>query len=332
MREKLDQIVALCGRRPTVLVVDDDPITIAILQMLFEAKADIVAASNHAAALEQCHALHPDLILLDINLGDEDGFELCRKLKLQEDLAETPVIFITGSSDEADEVRAFQLGAVDFIRKPLSPFIAEARVLTHLSLQLQTEFLTHIAHSDGLTGLKNRRSFDQALEREWKECSRTGLPLSLVMIDIDHFKRYNDIYGHLAGDTCLRKVAEVVDAALGRPADCAARYGGEEFGCVLPHTGFQGALTVAQKIRDNIGALKIAHSDGANPAHTVSASLGVATAFPSEAPDWLDLLQAADQQLYQAKQHGRDRVCGHLRGPGKYVAGPAAGINGAARR
>jgi diguanylate cyclase (GGDEF)-like protein len=321
MHKLLDQIVEMTGYRPRVLVVDDDPVTVAILHMIFQRRVDILAASSHAAALEQCHNLRPDLILLDINLGDEDGFDLCHLIKQQPALAGIPVIFITGSHDQADEVRAFQLGAVDFMRKPIAPFIAESRVITHLALQLQTALLKRVAHSDGLTGLKNRRTFDEELEREWRDCARSDWSLSLIMLDIDHFKKYNDNYGHLAGDECLRRVASVIHAALGRPNDCAARYGGEEFACVLPNTGLQGALTVAENIRSCIAALGIRHDDGATAAHIVTASIGVASCLPNAEHAWLELLAAADQQLYRAKQSGRHRVCGVQRG----LAAPDAG-------
>lgn len=316
MRKLLDHTVRMSGYRPRILVVDDDTATMANLRTMFEQQIDIVSAVTHADAMAQCQANHPDLILLDINLGDENGFDLCQRIKQQPDLAHIPVIFITGSHHEADEVRAFRLGAVDFIRKPVSPSIAEARVVTHLARQLQTALLKRIAHSDGLTGLRNRRTLDEELERDWKDCARTGWPLSVIMIDIDYFKKYNDNYGHLAGDACLRRVASVIHAALSRPSDCAARYGGEEFTCLLPSTDFHGALSVAESIRSSIAALAIAHYDGATAAHIVTASIGVATCYPDAADGWLDLLAAADQQLYRAKETGRDRVCGNLRGPG----------------
>ena len=277
--------------------------------VFFQHKVDIAAAATLTQAMAQCHAVRPDVILLDINLGDEDGFDLCQRIKQQPELADIPVIFITGSHNEADEVRAFKLGAVDFIRKPVSPYIAESRVVTHLALQLQTALLKRVAHSDGLTGLKNRRTFDEELERDWKECARNGSPLSVLMIDIDFFKQYNDNYGHLAGDACLRRVASVIHAALCRPSDCAARYGGEEFACILSSTDIKGALSVAVNIRSCIAALAIEHCEGATAAHRVTASIGVATCYPNAAEGWLALLAAADLQLYRAKDTGRDRVC-----------------------
>lgn len=322
MRRLYEQIIGMTGSRPRLLVVDDDPVTVTLLRSILQSKADIVAAANPAEALELCRAVQPDLVLLDIALGSESGFDLCHEMQLRQECSAKPVIFISASVNEADEERAFELGAVDFIRKPISPYIAESRVLTHLALQLQAVLLKQLAHSDGLTGVRNRRIFDQELEREWRECMRDGTPLSLVMIDIDHFKKFNDNYGHLEGDACLRRVAAAIQATLSRPADCVARYGGEEFACILPDTGFEGALAVAENIRAGIAALGIAHRDGATARHTVSASLGVATCFPDSRQDRLALLAEADHQLYRAKELGRDRVCGTMQGPG--YGGPVA--------
>jgi diguanylate cyclase (GGDEF)-like protein len=311
MRDLFDEMVALTGYRPTLLVVDDDPVTVAVLHAIFASKVNIVTSSEHAAAFEHCNKLRPDLILLDKDLGPGNGFALCQQIKQCAALAATPVIFLTASQTEDDEVRAFQLGAVDFIRKPISAYIVESRVLTHLALRLQTILLKRLAHSDGLTGLKNRRAFDKGLERAWRECARSGAPLSVILMDVDNFKQYNDQYGHLEGDACLRQLASVVQAALCRPADYAARYGGEEFACVLPHTDHQGALAVAQGIRARVAAQAIPHCRGATAAQVVTVSLGVASCIPAAAHGWLELVGQADTQLYQAKQMGRNRVCGH---------------------
>ncbi|MCE3260930.1 MAG: diguanylate cyclase response regulator [Pseudoduganella sp.] len=310
MRRLLSQIVEMTGRRPKMLVVDDDPGTVSLIKALFSAGIEIESAASQAQALEKCQSLHPDLILLDINLGQDNGFDLCREIKQLEQFAYVPVIFITASQSEEDEIHAFELGAVDFLRKPISPYIAESRVFTHLGLRLQTELLEQMAHVDGLTGLQNRRQFDLVLQREWKECARNGQPLSIIMADIDLFKRYNDTYGHLEGDRCLRQVATQIGHSLQRPGDCAARYGGEEFACILPRTGFEGALNVAMGLRNGIAALAIPHKHGVNLDHTVTASFGVATCYPLPGQDPAGLLGAADHQMYRSKGFGRNRVCG----------------------
>jgi diguanylate cyclase (GGDEF)-like protein len=313
MQRTLNQIIQVLGRKPRALVVDDDPVTLAIFRAMLAPLVQVDDAATHELALELCRTRTPDLILLDINLGpEEDGFNLCRKIKQEAPLASTPIIFITGSLAEEDEVRAFKLGAVDFIRKPVNPYIAEARVFTHLALKLQSDLLQHVAQTDGLTGLRTRRVFDEELARQWKECARIGEPLSVAMIDVDFFKMYNDTYGHPAGDACLRQVASVIGESLCRPGDCSARYGGEEFACILPRTDFEGALSVAMGIHDRVLALNIPHRHGAAGSQRVSVSVGIATCHPTphQAPSIL-LLQA-DHQLYRAKETGRNRVCGSM--------------------
>jgi diguanylate cyclase (GGDEF)-like protein len=312
----LDQIVEVLDRKPRALVVDDDPVTIALFHAMLDSRVTLEEADTHQLAFEKCRRQVPDLILLDINLGpDEDGFELCRKLKQEAPLASAPIIFITGSMAEEDEVRAFKLGAVDFIRKPINPYIAEARVYTHLALKLQSDLLQRLAQTDSLTGLRSRRVFDQELLREWKECARTGEPLSVAMIDIDFFKMYNDNYGHPQGDACLRQVAAVIGESLCRPGDCTARYGGEEFACILPRTDFEGALAVAMGIHDRVQALNIPHLHGVAGRDRVTISVGVATCYPTPQQTPATLLAQADHQLYRAKELGRNRVCGSLQRP-----------------
>ena len=308
MQKLLKQIVELTGRQPQVLVVDDDPITVQVLQGLLATLAEVAVAYTRQAALDQCHALPPDLILLDVNLGRDNGFELCQQLKRERQFAYTPIIFITGSIDAQDEARAFAMGAVDFIRKPIEPSVALARVTTHLALKLQSDFLTQLANLDGLTGLKNRRHFDEVLQREWKECARARQPLSLLMADIDHFKAYNDSYGHMAGDHCLQAVAHVFGEAMQRPGDCAARYGGEEFACILPRTDLAGACAIARNLHDRIAALRLTHGAGATADHIVTVSLGVASCIPGPGTSLAGLMAEADQQLYRAKRGGRDQV------------------------
>lgn len=309
MRRLLDQICEHNGIRPRILLVDDDPVSIGILTAIFEQRIDIASATSCHQAMDIVGNFRPDLILLDICLTDGSGFDLYHRLQDSSGTS-APIIFVTASNCDEDEVTAFQLGAVDFIRKPIAPYVAESRVITHLALQLQTRLLKQVANNDGLTGIKNRRIFDEELERQWKECARNLTPLSVIMADIDHFKEFNDHYGHLAGDACLRRIAGAIQATLNRPGDCAARYGGEEFACILPNTGLAGAQSVAEHIRRSIAGLNIPHQAAVTSQRTVSVSLGVATCFPQARSGWLDLLEAADRQLYRAKELGRNRACG----------------------
>ncbi|HET8709738.1 MAG TPA: diguanylate cyclase, partial [Spongiibacteraceae bacterium] len=235
----------LQSRRPRILVVDDQVINVRLLHELFKDDCDVLMATSGQLALSVCSAQLPDLVLLDVMMPDIDGHEVCRLLKLDPATRDIPVIFITGQHGEEDEVAGFALGAVDFISKPINPIIVRARVHTHLLLKLQSDKIRSMAMSDGLTGIANRRKFDGEAERCWRHCLRELLPLSIFMIDVDYFKRYNDRYGHQNGDNCLHAIAQTLHSILQRPYDVAARYGGEEFACVLGHTDARGAEKIA---------------------------------------------------------------------------------------
>jgi diguanylate cyclase (GGDEF)-like protein len=196
---------------------------------------------------------------------------------------------------------------VDYITKPFFLPIAKARVNTQLRLKSKEELLERLANVDGLTEISNRRSFDQYLDQEWRRAKRHSAPISLILMDIDHFKKYNDNYGHGAGDTCLRQVAQALRGALHRAGDMVARYGGEEFAAVLPETKLEDAASVAEKMREAVAALAIPHLFS-EVGDIVSLSLGVVDAVPAEDSSPEKLLKAADVNLYKAKESGRNRV------------------------
>jgi diguanylate cyclase (GGDEF)-like protein len=237
-----------------------------------------------------------------------DGHEVCRRLKADPATQDIPIIFITAQQQESDEVLGLELGAVDFISKPINPIIVRARVRTHLTLKVQNDLLRSMALIDGLTGVANRRKFDEDILADWSQCFREQKPLSLIMVDVDFFKRYNDRYGHQAGDGCLKSVAQALSEIVRRPYDLVARYGGEEFACVLPNTGFSGAVEMAEKMLERVRALNIEHS-ASDVDRVVTISLGVATATPVGDLKFQTLIEAADKQLYEAKRTGRGRVC-----------------------
>ena len=293
--------------RPVVLLVDDSPTNIDVLAKVLEGY-DILFATRGAEALERAAAEDPDLILLDVMMPDLDGFEVCQRLKADERLRKIPVVFVTALSQEMNEARGLDIGAVDYVTKPINSAIVRARVRNHLELKLARDLLERRAVVDGLTGLANRRRFDEFLEHEWRRAARNGLPLSLVMLDIDLFKDYNDLYGHPAGDACLRQVAGAVAASLKRPADLAARFGGDELACLLPETDAAGACLVAQHIRDSVGALALPHGQS-SVSTVVTVSEGVVTSCPAceEMPTAV-LVEAADRLLYAAKRAGRNRM------------------------
>jgi len=293
--------------RPKLLLVDDQPLNIRILHELFRKECDVYMATDGYQALEKAREILPDLILLDVIMPGMDGFEVCAQLKKDPLTADIAIIFITAYFDQDDEVKGFQLGGSDFIRKPINPVITRIRVENHLSLKKQRDLMRSIALTDGLTGVPNRRKFDEAFHIQWLQCTRDKEPLSLIMLDIDYFKRFNDRYGHVKGDECLRKVARTAKAVLKRPIDLFARYGGEEFVCLLPDTQLDGALHLAQMMVDIIRELNIENLDS-DIDQVVTISAGVSSIVPSAIVEPEELIQAADAQLYKAKQNGRSQV------------------------
>jgi diguanylate cyclase (GGDEF)-like protein len=291
----------------TILIVDDDVTSISMLAQLLESEFDVVFAKSGAQAVELIPEVRPDLILLDVVMPDMDGYSLCTQLKSDIGTASIPIIFITGLQESEAESHGLELGAADYIIKPFNPNVVRARVRNNVELKQARDRLLALAATDGMTGLFNRRAFDVALEREYKRLARMHAPLSLIMLDVDFFKAYNDCYGHVAGDDCLRKIASELSAAMHRPADFVARYGGEEFVCILPETGLSGGIEVVERIQAGIGRLAIPHS-GSLVAPTVTVSFGVATGVCVQDLDGELLLRAADACLYEAKTAGRNRA------------------------
>jgi len=291
-----------------VLIVDDAPANINILGGALISDYNINVATNGADALRLVNsATPPDIVLLDIMMPGMDGYEVCRSIKSDQTSRNIPVIFITAKSEEEDETRGFELGAIDYITKPFSVSIVKARVRTHLELKRRGDLLEEMASIDGLTGIPNRRGFDRVLEKEWRRADRASNWLSLIMIDIDFFKAFNDKYLHLAGDDCLKAVARDLVSAPSRAGDFVARYGGEEFAAVLPDTDSRGAVTVAEKMRERIMSLDIKHYSSA-VADRITISLGTASLIPGDGwgPD--TLIENADKMLFEAKRNGRNRV------------------------
>jgi diguanylate cyclase (GGDEF)-like protein len=295
--------------KPKLLLVDDQPINIQVLHQIFGADFQVFMATSGTQALAVCKANPPDLILLDVVMPGMDGFEVCTQLKMDEATRNIPVIFVTAHTDAAQETHGLDVGAVDFISKPVNPAVVRARVKTHLTLKLQSDVMRRLVFLDGLTGVYNRRYFDQQLGIESARALRAGSPLSLIMLDVDFFKRFNDRYGHQAGDDCLRRVAMTLKETLRRPADLVARYGGEEFVCVLPDTGFDVAMDIATELEQSIRRQGLPHADS-DVAEVVTASFGVAGWAPSAKDAIHQLLAASDAQLYLAKRGGRARVYG----------------------
>lgn len=295
-------------KHPRILIVDDVPANIKMLREVLKSKYDIIFATNGLEALELLKSRElPDLILLDIMMPEMDGYEVCRILKADDLTSKIPVIFITSKDEEDDEVKGFELGAVDYITKPFSIPVVNARVQTHVELKQQREILENLSSIDGLTGIPNRRNFDEFLDRNWHFCMRASMTISLIMIDIDHFKIFNDQYGHLEGDECLKKVAATLKSCINRDTDMMARYGGEEFACILPATDIEGALSIAESMRKSIEALSITNAQSST-ANYVTISLGVASMVPMKDVQAVTIIQHADRALYAAKISSRNCV------------------------
>nr|WP_283104386.1 diguanylate cyclase [Shewanella inventionis] len=291
------------------MLVDDQVVNIKILHQLLQNDYDIYMARDGHQAIDMCKKVNPDLVLLDIEMPILNGFDVCAHLKKDATTRDIAVIFISGHFDEDKEVKGFTLGAVDFIHKPINPIITKARIKNQLTLKSQSDLLRSIALFDGLTGVANRRKFEQTLPVSWLQCSREQQPLTIILLDIDFFKLFNDTYGHTEGDTCLKRVAQQIQDTVNRPYDLVARFGGEEFICILPNTDLLGGTYVAQQIVDSIVSLKITH-ETSKVSQYVTLSAGVATIVPARHISEKVLIEAADKQLYLAKERGRNRVLG----------------------
>lgn len=296
------------NQRAKILLVDDSLTSLRILGAILSPDYDILIATSGETALKIARDPEPpDLILLDVQMPEMDGYTACQILKEDDLTRNIPIIFVTAMDGSQAETKGFELGAVDYITKPYSPPVIRARVGTQVALKQRTDLLETMAFLDGMTGIANRRQFDRQLEKEWQLMMRRSAPLSLLLIDIDHFKRYNDHYGHGAGDDCLRLVARTIASVPKRPGDLAARYGGEEFAIILPDTDEKGASTVAEAVRLAVESLKLPHVSSPLIDH-ITISLGVTTDIPRRQGNLQYLVNAADHALYHAKSAGRNRT------------------------
>lgn len=319
-----------------ILVVDDKPDNLRLLStMLTEQGYKVRKVISGELALKACQIMPPDLILLDINMPNMNGYIVCEKLKSWRETQDIPVIFISALDDVVDKVEAFSRGGADYITKPFEIQEVLARVKNQLTirelqkkLQQQNALLSEevkerqyaeaelqkvnkelyrLATLDGLTQVGNRRCFDEYFNLEWRRLQREKAPLSLILCDVDYFKLYNDNYGHLAGDFCLKQIAQAISNALKRPADLVARYGGEEFAMILPNTTIEGAVHVAKLVQQNIQELRIIHSQS-SVSKFVTLSMGVSCIIPQLHLNPNQLIDVTDEALYAAKATGRNRL------------------------
>jgi len=290
-----------------ILIVDDDPSTLMELSSILRPEYKIYAVKDGTSALEKADEVLPDLILLDVFMPDMNGFEVLDKLKDDERTREIPVIFITGATDSDDEIKGLTAGAVDYMHKPLNETLVLLRVRQQVQLLNQFRKIEHLSMSDQLTNLPNRRSFELRITEEWDRASREQTPISVLMVDIDNFKKYNDTFGHQQGDAALQAVAKMFDHALNRPGDFVARWGGEEFIILLSNTDANGAYGVAERIRKYAEKMDVHAAD--ETITKVTVSIGVNTRDPGQISTVDEFISRADMALYDAKNKGRNRVC-----------------------
>lgn len=292
----------------TILVVDDAPENLQVLNAVLKDHYRVkVATSGERALALAAGGEQPDLILLDVMMPGMDGYEVCSRLKSDPRTRSIPVLFVSARDEEQDEAKGLALGAIDYIVKPIRPSIVQARVRNHLELKRSRDLLERLTTVDHLTGISNRRRYDEYLELEWRRAARDQTPIALIAIDIDHFKAYNDLYGHPRGDTCLVAVAQALAQSVSRTPDLIARCGGEEFACVLPGTDAIGASHLADEMLSRVLALEMEHARSATH-DKVTVSIGVAAMIPDPEEPPQTLVALADAALYQAKAEGRNRV------------------------
>ncbi|MBP2633045.1 MAG: diguanylate cyclase response regulator [Firmicutes bacterium] len=290
-----------------VLVVDDIYFNAKYIEDILKSDYMVVIVTSGKECLEYVEHKKVDLILLDIVMPEMDGYEVCQKLKSNAATKKIPVVFLSIKGEIEDEIRGLELGAIDYIIKPACASIIKARIKNHLALKKYNDLLEKLSYIDELTGLFNRRYLDEVLKKEWRCALRTGEILSVLLIDIDFFKDYNDCYGHLAGDVCLQKVATVLKNSVIRSSDIVTRYGGEEFIIILPATSQNGAINVAKRLQAQLALLQIVHQ-GSDVSEYVTLSVGSASAIAKDFINEKGILEMADFALYQAKNQGRNRI------------------------
>ncbi len=320
-----------------VLLVDDQAFVAEFIrrQLVSEHDINFHYCINPVEAISTAERIGPTVVLLDLVMPDIDGLMLCRQFRNHPTVCDLPVVMLSSTEDPVVKAQGFAAGANDYLVKPPDKIELIARLRYHsasyinklqrdeayralrasqMRLEELNMELLQLANLDGLTGLANRRYFNERYAEEWARAVRAKKPIALIMSDVDRFKVFNDNYGHLGGDDCLKQVAATIKKVVARPGDIVARYGGEEFIVALPNTNLEGAMYVAEKIRADVEQQAIPHQFSDISTH-VTISLGVATVIPQPGTDPATLIKQADQYLYQAKNAGRNRVQGAALSP-----------------
>ena len=321
---------------PKILIVDDQPANLLAMEGVLEGMgANLLTASSGHEALALVLKHEFAMVLLDVQMPDMDGFETAELMRGMKQTRHLPIVFVTAISKEDEHIfRGYDAGAIDYLFKPVNPVILRSKVEIFLKIHRQQRLLEkktmeldqkveellvlkaqleeanqqleELSRTDALTGLANRRHFKEVLAAEWRRAQRNGQFLALIMADLDAFKSFNDTYGYLAGDDCLRKIAVALRSPLMRPSDLAARFGGEEFVILLPGTDLEGGTFIAEAIRRDVERLAIPHADSSTGG-LVTMSFGVAAVKPYDDLVDLNLVCAADKALYMAKEEGKNR-------------------------
>jgi len=292
-----------------ICLVDDNMTSLTLARDILKTSYKVYPAPSAAKFFEIIENVRPDIILMDVDMPQMNGYEAVKILKADERFSDIPVIFLTAKTDEDSELKGFELGAVDYITKPFHPSVMKARITTHLTIVEQRRVIEQISLTDPLTKIPNRRYFDKEIDKEWKRAIRENLPIAMIMIDADFFKKFNDTYGHQQGDVVLQTLAHVISTSVRRGSDTAARWGGEEFVVLLPNTEAEGVLKVAENIRKNVEKTAIPSIEDASKELFITISIGAASIKPTETSSIEDFATKADEALYKAKEAGRNRVC-----------------------
>lgn len=305
-----------------ILLVEDEPnLLTALEELLTAAQHTVVAAQNGKQGVELFLNERPDLVLLDVNLPGLDGYQVAQNIRSNTDGTWVPIIFLSGEGSDEAIARGIEVGGDDYLVKPISYTVLSAKLrameriaatrrdLDRVSKQLTetNKHLEWLSFHDALTNVANRRFFDSILSQEWNRQRRHGKPLSLLLIDIDDFKAYNDYYGHQHGDDCLSNIAHLLQQRVQRSSDLLCRYGGEEFAVILPMLSHKEAYQLAERLRLDVAEARLEHC-ASSTASYVTVSIGVASTIPSPSSTINDLIANADKKLYQAKSCGKNRV------------------------
>ncbi|KHT53066.1 diguanylate cyclase [Alteromonas macleodii] len=293
-----------------VLIVDDEPMSRMLLESILESVFTCATAESGEEAISYCEANLPDLVLLDMNMPDISGLDVCSALKASPETNHIPVIFVTSTMDIESENACWEVGASDFVMKPVNASTLTHRIKTHLQNKLRTEFLEMMTFHDQLTGLYNRMYLTNEIPLLIKQVARDKGTVGAIMIDIDYFKLFNDTYGHLEGDICLQKVAQIVSDTVKRPKDAVIRFGGEEFLVVLPYIDHQGTKLVAHQLVEAVANARIPHGKGIENRVSISAGFAVWKATDVVEDDVAALIEDADISLFEAKELGRNQAKG----------------------